>query len=109
DDRGIFLATSWRMHPDVCRFISDAVYDGRLEPEPGNERQRLVLNERAHAALAATGIRFVPVVHEGCSLKCEPEAVLVAEILASLLEQSYEAKEGRRRGMTLEDVLVVAP
>ncbi|MEI8355868.1 MAG: hypothetical protein WCG31_07255, partial [Deltaproteobacteria bacterium] len=24
-ERGIFLKTSWRMHPDVCRFISDAV------------------------------------------------------------------------------------
>lgn len=109
DDRGIFLATSWRMHPDVCRFISDAVYDGRLEPEPGNEKQRLVLSERAHGALAPTGIRFVPAVHEGCSQKCEPEAVLVAEILASLLEQSYEDKEGRRHRITLEDVLVVAP
>ena len=24
--------TTWRMHEDVCRFISDAVYDGRLAP-----------------------------------------------------------------------------
>jgi predicted RecB family nuclease len=109
EDRGIFVATSWRMHPDVCRFISDAVYDGRLEPEPGNERQHLILNEQAHAALAPAGIRFVPAVHEGCSQKCEPEAVLVAEILASLLEQSYEDKGARRHRMTLEDVLVVAP
>lgn len=109
DDRGIFLATSWRMHPDVCRFISDAVYDGRLEPEPGNERQRLVLNERAHRALAPAGIRFLPAVHEGCSQRSEPEAVLVAEILASLVEQSFEDKEGRPHRMTLGDVLVVAP
>jgi hypothetical protein len=29
-NRGIFLGTTWRMHPHVCRFISDAVYDGRL-------------------------------------------------------------------------------
>ena len=35
-ERGIFLGTTWRIHPDVCRFISDAVYDGRLEPEPNN-------------------------------------------------------------------------
>ena len=34
DDRGIFLGTTFRMHEDVCRFISDAVYDGRLSPEP---------------------------------------------------------------------------
>ncbi len=30
---GIFLGTSWRMHPGVCSFISEAVYEGRLKPE----------------------------------------------------------------------------
>ena len=33
-DQGVFLATTWRMHPDVCRFIADVVYEGRLQPEP---------------------------------------------------------------------------
>ncbi|MCC6383505.1 MAG: AAA family ATPase, partial [Dehalococcoidia bacterium] len=47
-DRGIFLATSYRMHPFVCRFISDAVYDSRLMPEPGNARRTLVLGDQAH-------------------------------------------------------------
>ena len=52
-DRGIFLATSWRMHPDVCRFISDAVYDGRLAAAPGNDRQELILGTSAHCGVAA--------------------------------------------------------
>ena len=30
-DRGVFLATSWRMHPDVCDFVSRTMYDGRLD------------------------------------------------------------------------------
>ena len=56
------------MHPDICRFISEAVYDGRLVPEPKTERQRLVLDPAAHPeALAATGIRFVCVEHDGCA------------------------------------------
>ena len=42
EDRGIFLNETWRMHPDVCAFISDAVYDGRLEAEAGNSNQRLL-------------------------------------------------------------------
>src|SRR3546814_2340271 len=29
-DRGIFLAETRRMHPEVCDFISDQVYEGRL-------------------------------------------------------------------------------
>src|SRR5688572_31825291 len=47
-DRGIFLPTSFRMHADVCRFISEAVYDGRLQPEAANQRQTLLLGSGAH-------------------------------------------------------------
>ena len=38
-DRGIFLPVSRRMHPDVCRFISDQVYEGRLTSHPDTARQ----------------------------------------------------------------------
>ena len=30
-ERGLFLDETRRMHPDVCRFISEAIYEGRLE------------------------------------------------------------------------------
>ena len=33
-DRGLFLATTWRLHPVLCRFTSEVFYDDRLEPEP---------------------------------------------------------------------------
>src|SRR5213592_2902433 len=54
--RGVFLERTRRMHPDVCRFVSEVVYDGRLhwEPEPAMERQ---------ATAFGTGLRFVPVEH----------------------------------------------
>ena len=29
-ERGVFLSKTRRMHPGLCRFISDAFYDGRL-------------------------------------------------------------------------------
>ncbi len=34
EDRGLFLEHSFRMHPDVCRFVSEAFYEGRLESAP---------------------------------------------------------------------------
>src|SRR5580698_7830714 len=49
---GIFLDRTYRMHSNVCGFISTAFYDGRLKPEAGNERQRLVLGAKPDAALA---------------------------------------------------------
>ena len=29
-EQGIFLENTWRMHPAVCEFISEQMYDGRL-------------------------------------------------------------------------------
>jgi len=109
EDRGIFLGTTWRMHEDVCRFISDAVYDGRLVPDAANQRQCLVLDATAHPGLKSTGIRFLPVRHDGCKQRSDAEAAVVKDLVDSLLRQAYIDKQGKRRPMTLENILVVAP
>ena len=108
-ERGIFLGTTWRMHPDVCRFISDAVYDGRLEPEPNNVNQTLILGDGAHPALMPTGLRYVPIEHDACSQRSQEEADLVLALVNSLLKQRYRDKRGQEHPMTLNDILVVAP
>jgi predicted RecB family nuclease len=108
-DRGIFLASSHRMHPLLCRFISDAVYDGRLEPEAGNERRSLVLDASAHRFLRPAGIVHVPLDHQGCSQQSEAEAAMVGEILESALRQRYTDRAGCERPMSLDNILVVAP
>lgn len=108
-DRGIFLATTWRMHEHVCRFISDAVYDGRLHPEADNQRQRLMLGADAHPALKSTGIGFLAVNHEGCSQRSVEEAETVRMLYDSLLLQSYRDRKGTIHCMTSNDILIVAP
>lgn len=108
-EQGIFLHRTWRMHPDVCRFISDAVYDSRLEPEAHNATQTLLLGEGAHPALAPTGIRYLPIEHQGCSQRSQEEAEFVSELVANLLHQRYRDKHGVEHPMTLNDILVVAP
>ena len=75
-ERGVFLPITWRMCPDVCRFISEAVYDGRLFPEEMNAHQRLVLGAKPHAALRPTGVVFWPMDHTGCGQKSPEEALL---------------------------------
>lgn len=108
-DRGIFLATTWRMHPKVCRFVSQAVYDGRLHPEPGNVHRTLVLREGAHPLLRPAGIVHAAIEHQGCSQRSEPEAELVKALYASALQQRYSDKDGDERTMTAQNILVVAP
>ena len=108
-DRGIFLSRTWRMHPDLCRFVSDAVYDSALHSEAGCANQRLVLRPGAHRALKPAGLSFVPVVHEGCRQKSEEEAHETRAILDSLLDQRVVDRKGRERKIGLDDVVVVAP
>lgn len=108
-DRGIFLATTWRMHPDVCRFISDAVYDGRLQPEEHNIRRVLVLGSGAHPLLRSSGIVHAPIEHEGCSQRSEEEAHLVLDLYRSALAQRYTDADGHHHPMMTANILVVAP
>ncbi len=108
-DRGIFLAQTWRMHPDICRFISDAVYDGRLESEPGTRNQSLLLDAGYHSVLKPTGIVFLPAEHEGCGQRSEVEADMVKALFCNLLEQRYRDRRGQEHPLTIDDILVVAP
>ncbi len=109
DDRGVFLATSFRMHDDVCRFISEAVYDGRLTSAPLNQARRLILDAQASTGLRGSGIRFVPVAHDGCKQRSDEEAEVVRELFDNLLTQHHVDDRGRTCQMTLENILVVAP
>jgi len=108
-NRGIFLGTTHRMHESVCRFISDAIYNGRLHPEPDNEKQRLILKDNAHPELRPAGIRFIPVAHEGCSQKSVEEAHVVKDVFLSLTDQSYIDRKGMEHPIRLENIMVVAP
>lgn len=108
-DRGIFLPITWRMHPDLCAFISEAIYDGRLRSHESCAKQRLVLAPDAHPALRPTGLVVVPAEHAGCSQKSEAEAKVVLDLYKSLLRQQWVDRHGRQRAVTPEDILVVAP
>jgi uncharacterized protein len=104
---GLFLERTWRLHPDVCRFTSEAFYESRLEPEPHLAVQALV----AEGLLQGTGIRFVPVAHEGNVNESLEEAGVVAGLVRSLVEEgaTWADQKGVVRRVTYRDVLVVAP
>jgi superfamily I DNA and/or RNA helicase len=68
EDRGILLNESRRLHPTLCAFISEAIYDGRLEPHPSTAERHLVLHAGAHGALRPAGLSFIPIAHDGSSM-----------------------------------------
>jgi len=108
-DQGIFLDVSWRMHPSVCGWISDAIYEGRLHSHASTAQQSLLLNEHAHAALAPAGLRFLPVEHVGRGQYCPEEAQVIKSIWENLMGQRWRDRHGREHAIGPEDVVVVAP
>src|SRR5262249_35347669 len=36
---GLFLAETWRLHPDICEYTSEAFYESRLRARPENSNQ----------------------------------------------------------------------
>jgi superfamily I DNA and/or RNA helicase len=105
DDRGVFLAQTWRMHPDICRFVSDLSYDGRLASAPGRERQRV-----ESSGLRGSGLRYIGVEHTGNAQHSQEEAEAVAAEVEQLLNGgTFTDHEGRTRPLDTNDILVVAP
>ena len=103
-DRGIFLPVSRRMHPEVCRFISDQVYEGRLSSHPDTARQA-VLGTRFPEA----GAFWVPVQHEGNAQIATEEVEAIRAGVADLLTGTWTEKDGTTRPMRASDIIVVAP
>ncbi len=104
-DRGVFLETSWRMHPDVCSFVSRTMYDGRLTAKAGCEAQTI-----DSPGLAGSGLRLLPVAHDDNRVRSLEEVDAIKAELEKLQDGgSYVDRKGRRHDLTLDDILVVAP
>jgi predicted RecB family nuclease len=88
-DRGLFLERTFRLHPDVCGYISEVFYEGRLRPDARTAERTTPLG---------TGLRYIPVEHEGNRQSSEEEAAAVVAEVARL----------RDAGVRSSDVMVVA-
>jgi uncharacterized protein len=99
-DRGIFLAETWRLRPEICAFTSDAYYEGRLLPAAVSSRRSLQ---------AGNGLVIVAIEHAGRSQSSWEEADAVAAAIRALLGTSYTDGDDGARSVGVTDVLVVAP
>jgi hypothetical protein len=109
-DYGLFLGESRRMHPLVCRFISESIYEGRLGTHPDCARQRIMVPPEASGFIPCeSGIVFCGVEHDGDTQRSDEEVERVKAIYHELLGRRYTASDGTTRPLTLEDFLFIAP
>jgi len=102
---GLFLETTYRMHPSVCSFISEAFYDGKLEPDQSTKLQALA----AGNGTGGVGLRYLPVDHAGNRTLSPEESDLVGALFRSLLGVRWTDRGGQSRPISIDDILVVAP
>jgi predicted RecB family nuclease len=99
-DRGLFLAETWRLRPELCAFTSSAYYEGRLRHAEVTARRSIALGN---------GPVWVPVDHAGRSQSSPEEAEAVAAAVAELVGSQFTDADGTMRPLVEGDVLVVAP
>jgi predicted RecB family nuclease len=107
EERGLFLADTWRLHPDVCAFTSEVFYEGRLAFEPSLAGQALAGVPPADG----TGVRWLPVEHAGDATESIAEARVIASLVRELIDTdaTWTDRHGDTRAIRLEDIVIVAP
>jgi superfamily I DNA and/or RNA helicase len=69
-DKGMFLEKTWRMHPKLTQFTSEAFYEGTLSSRDGLENQAI----NGLSWLGDSGLYYIPVEHKG-NQNASPEEV----------------------------------
>lgn len=98
-ERGVFIEETRRMHPDVCRFISERIYEGRLTADPACAAQDTELG---------TGLRWIRVEHTDNSTESLEEAEAVSERIKELLGRRFTNRDGESAEIGTGDIIVVA-
>lgn len=107
EDRGLFLAETWRLHPDLCAFNSELYYEQLLTSRPALACQRVDGPE----PFLGAGLRMLAVEHYGNTSESPEEVEAIVAVTKDLLGSgaTWVDHKGRAHAVTAGDVLVVAP
>ena len=107
DDAGIFLHQTWRMHPDVCSYVSDAFYETKLGSRPNLGAQRV----NASGLFGGTGLRLVEVEHCGNTNESAEEAACIGDMVSALLSSgaTWTDANGTTTPLLAKHVLILTP
>jgi uncharacterized protein len=104
-DLGVFLDHTHRLHPDICAFVSEVVYDDKLSSTNGCERQSI----GGDGPLSGAGLRWLPVEHFDDRVRSVDEAAAIDACYRALLGRTVTDRNGAHKDLGADDILVVAP
>ena len=99
EDFGVFLDITRRMNPEITKFVSDLMYNGKLKPHLSTSKAILRLKGFQHPALDKSGLSWIEMNHSCCSQESQAEAEEGLKIVQELNEHEYP----------LNEILVIAP
>jgi len=116
NDRGVFLATSWRMEPSLTAMVSELFYEGRLKANHKNcvnciDWAKPIQSNKGEL-LPNQGLVFESVMHSANSVCSEEEINYIEQLVEALLGGRYQhAKVGgiKEGVLTANQILVTAP
>jgi uncharacterized protein len=110
DDRGVFLATSWRMPPPLTAIVSELFYEGKLRGNNDNAANRVLWKG------CQQGLVYQLVEHQGNGSGSDEEVDAISARVDQLLDQPYERLQHRdgvlqveRQTLRPKDILITAP
>ena len=104
DTRGVFLDQSFRMQPEICQFISNAMYDCRLTAGMDTRLHRV-----DSPGLSGAGLVHIPVAHFGNRASSEQEAERIVNEIGLLRQGTVVDDDGVARPLTDRNIIVVTP
>lgn len=106
-DQGLFLAETWRMQPDVCDFISELFYEGKLAPIVSCGQQEIL----SEGPIKGSGLRYLPVEHSGNASSSIEEANAVASLVSRILEcgPTWLDRNGQVASLSIDDIVIITP
>lgn len=107
DDQGVFLETTWRMHPEICAFDSELFYENKLLPVSGLENQRIYVK----GIIEGSGLRYLEAPHEGNTNSSVEEVEAVSNLVGRLMaSDSYGInKEGEKFSISSSSIKIISP
>jgi predicted RecB family nuclease len=109
-DRGVFLATSWRMPPSLTQVVSELFYAGKLQAAEVNTANQVEWQCQTQ------GLVFNLVEHSGNSTACEEEVEAIAALVEQLHGKTYRRARRVNGEMVVESgvlgqkqILITAP
>ncbi|AAP99651.1 MULTISPECIES: TM0106 family RecB-like putative nuclease [Prochlorococcus] len=109
-DRGVFLATSWRMPPSLTSVVSELFYQGELQSCISKSENKILWEGLQQ------GLSFEPVEHSSNSSESKEEIDRIEQLVNQLLGCSYQLVQQNSEGTSLlqgiigrDEILITAP